>query len=150
MARRLTLDASIVVKWFKKGEEFEDEALKLRGEILSSTTSALACELMPLEVCRALVRVGYTSQKVEEAYAALSEMSNLDFLKMVAVTALKDRAKELIIALNLYVADAASLATALDNAADLLTEDKHLLKQELEEFMEKEGLKIIRLNELYR
>jgi predicted nucleic acid-binding protein len=149
MARIVVLDSSVVVKGFKKGEEFEGEALKLRHAVLSSTLTALASELIPLEVCRALVKVGYASEKVVEAYAALNEMDELGFLKSVSTSVVRHEAKDLIVKLNLYVADALSLATAVVNSSDLLTEDRHLLKEEVKKVMEKKGLKIIRLKEAY-
>lgn len=149
MVKKLALDSSIVVKWFKKGEEFEREALKLKEEVLSSDVSISACELMHLEVCRGLVKAGYSEQKVDEAYLALKEMSDFGFLRLVPVKDLKDKAKELIVKLNLYVADAVSLAVAFTSHVNLVTEDRHLLKQEVKDSLEKEGLKTIRLKELY-
>ena len=149
MSRTLILDSSVVVKWFKKGEEFEREALRLRQSVLSSTVSVLASELMHLEVCRALVKVEYPPEKVGEAYATLVEMDELGFLKSVSTAVLKDKAKDLIVELNLYVSDALSLATALVNSSDLITEDRHLLKKEVKGMMEKKGLKITCLKETY-
>jgi len=149
MVKKLALDSSIVVKWFKKGEEFEREALRLKEEVLSSAVNMQACELMHLEICRGLVKAGYPEQKVDEAYLALKEMSDFGFLMLVPVTDLKDKAKELILKLNLYMADAISLAVAFISHVDLVTEDRHLLKQEVKVFLEKEGLKTIRLKELY-
>jgi hypothetical protein len=35
MFRCLGLGSSVVVKWFRKGEEFEEEPLRLRREMLS-------------------------------------------------------------------------------------------------------------------
>lgn len=145
----LVVDSSVLVKWFKKGEEFEDEALKLRQGSLSSTVSATVSELLPLEVCRALVKAGYPRQKVDESYATVSEMIKFGFLKVAPLTAVRDEAKGLIFGLNLYVADAISLATALVNSADLLTEDRHLLKQKVKELVKGRGLRILRLRDIY-
>jgi len=83
MAGSLALDSSIVVKWFKKGEEFEEEALRLRRLVLSSNVSVSTSELISLEVCRALAKVGYSREKVGEAYATLGEMSELGFLSSI-------------------------------------------------------------------
>jgi len=146
----LALDSSVLVKWFKRGEEFEKEALKLRRDVLSSAINVLVSEVAELEVCRALVKAGYASDKVDEAHAILKEMSELGFLKTFPVAVMREEAKDLIAKLNLYVADAISLATAIVNSSDLLTEDMHLLKLEVKEFMKDRGLKVIRLKELYR
>ena len=149
MARAILLDSSVVVKWFKEGEEYEGEALRLRHDVLSPTSSTSASELMPLEVCRALIKVGYPSEKVEEAYATLAEMVEDGFLKLIPTTGLIEETKELIVELNLYVADALSLAAATASSSDLLTEDRHLLKKEVKETMERKGLKLLRLKDAY-
>jgi len=149
MAGGFALDASVVAKWFKRGEEFEEEALRLRRDVLASTVNASVSELVPLEVCRALVKVGYPTAKVEEAYATLSEMGAFGFLKPIPTAALRDQARNLIVGLGLYVADALSLAAAVVDSSDLLTEDQHLLRQEVKELMEKQGLKVLRLKEAY-
>ncbi|MEM3608296.1 MAG: hypothetical protein QW238_05485 [Candidatus Bathyarchaeia archaeon] len=148
MAELITLDSSIVAKWFRSGEEFEEEALRLRREVLSSKVSASASELLPLEVCRALVKVGYPSGKIREAYATLIEMGELGFLELVPTAMLRDVAKDAMVELNLYVA-ALTLAAAIINSSDLLTEDRHLLKQEVKRFMGKKGLTVIPLKEIY-
>jgi len=149
MVRAILLDSSVVVKWFKEGEDYEEEALRLRHDVLSPTSSISASELMPLEVCRALIKVGYSSKKVEETYSTLAEMVETGFLKLIPTAGLMDEAKESIVKLNLYVADALSLAAAVANSSDLLTEDRHLLKKEVKETMERKGLKLLRLKDAY-
>ncbi len=99
----------------KKGEEFEQEGLKLREDILSSTLDALTSELTRLEVCRALVKAGYPREKVEETFAALSEMESLGFVTPVPLATLANEAMNLIIALNLYAADSLVLALGYRN-----------------------------------
>lgn len=150
MTDSLAIDSSVIVKWFKKGEESEAEALRLRQEILSTTTMALTSELVPLEVCRALTKVGYERKKVDEVYKALNEMYDLGFLETIPTVSLKDEAKDLIVCLSLYVADAISLASAIESSSNLLTEDKHLLKQGVQKRMEKRGLKVTNLKDFYR
>ena len=70
MADRLALDASVVVKWFKEGEERGAEALALRDRILDLKVSAVSSEWLLLEVARAMVRAGFPRGKVEGAYSA--------------------------------------------------------------------------------
>ncbi len=143
----LALDSSVVVKWFKKGEELEDEALRLRNEILSSGLKAVASELMPLEVCRALIKAGYEKGKVNEAYATLKELFEYGFIEPVSVKDVRDEAEELLSELGLHVIDAINLATAIVSSTSLLTEDRHLLKRKVKELMEREGLKVVSLRE---
>lgn len=149
MSRTLVVDASVAVKWFKKGEDYEEEALSLRDGILSSTVAALAPELVQLEVCRALQKAGYSSEKIEETYATLSEMDELGFLKSVPTSVSKSQAKDLMVDLNLYVCDALSLAAAVISSSDILTEDRHLLKTEVREAMSRLGLRTLRLKDAF-
>lgn len=147
LAEALALDASVVAKWFKKGEEHESEALNLRDNILGSKVSALTSEWFLLEVVRALVKVNYPREKIEEAYSALKEITSLGFIKAVPVGKALEKAKEIEISLSLFASDSVYLATAVINKATLVTEDGHLLKKEVVEYAKKEGIKIVSLRE---
>jgi len=141
------LDASVVVKWFKKGEEFEREALSLRDKILGSKVSAVTSEWLLLEVVRALVKVNYPKEKIEETYAILSEITSLGFIEAIPVGKILDKAKEAEILLSLFASDAVYLATAIINHATLISEDKHLLNRDVTNYAQREGIKIINLKE---
>ena len=52
------LDASVVVKWFKKGEQYESEAMAIYGKIRELETEAVTSEWTALEVVRGLTKVG--------------------------------------------------------------------------------------------
>jgi len=147
LAEALTLDASVVAKWFKKGEEHESEALALRDKILGSRVKALTSEWLVLEVVRALVKVHYPREKIEQAYSALREIIALEFIEAVPIGITLDKAKEIEIALSLFASDSVYLATAVMKKANLVTEDKHLLEKEVVEYARKEGVKIISLKE---
>lgn len=147
--KTLALDSSVIVKWFKKGEESEEEAQKLKQGLLSSAFGAFSSELLNLEVCRGLVKARYPTKKVQEAYAILHEMNELGFIESVPTAMLHEVGKELVIELKLYVADAITLAVARSKSVDLLTEDKHLLKQDAKKMMKGNGLKVITLKEFY-
>ena len=147
MGEVLALDASVVVKWFKKGEEFEREALSLRDKILGSTVSAVTSEWLLLEVVRALVKVNYPKQKIEETYATLREITSLGFIEAVPVGKVLDKAKEVEIVLSLFASDAVYLATAIINHATLISEDRHLLNKDIRNYEQREGIKITNLKE---
>mgnify|MGYP001026922826 CR=1 FL=1 len=51
----ISVDASVIVKWFKKGEKYEQEALKLRDNVLSTAVSPILSEWVYLEVVRGFV-----------------------------------------------------------------------------------------------
>lgn len=141
------LDASVVAKWFKKGEELEQEALSLRDKILGSKVYAVTSEWLLLEVVRALVKVNYPRDKIEEAYSTLKEITSWGFMEATPVRKALDKAKDIEIALSLFASDAIYLATAIINHATLISEDKHLLNRDVMNYAQREGIKIISLKE---
>ncbi len=149
MTTRIAIDSSVIVKWFKKGEEFEREALRLRDDVLSGTINLVMSEWVYLEVVRGLVKAGFPEDKVIQAYGVLREMADLGFIEVMPVSALLEKARELEIKLKLYASDAVNLAPALMNSVDLLSEDKHLLRTSVKDFVKKFGIKILRLRDFY-
>jgi len=147
LAEAFALDASVVAKWFKKGEEHESEALALRDRILGSKIAALTSEWLILEVVRALVKVNYPREKIEEAYSTLRETTYLGFIEAVPIGLTIEKAKEIEIALSLFASDSVYLATAILKNAALVTEDKHLLKKDVVEYAQKEGIRIVSLRD---
>jgi predicted nucleic acid-binding protein len=69
------LDASVVVKWFKKGEPYESEAMAIYGMIRELETDAVTSEWTALEVVRGLTKVGYPKEKIEASYEIIMELS---------------------------------------------------------------------------
>jgi len=65
------INTSIAVKWFHKGELFENEANLLLQRIIEFDGDFAVNELLLLEVVRALVKVGYSKDKVNEALMIL-------------------------------------------------------------------------------
>ena len=149
MSITVGVDSSIIVKWFKKGEEHEKEALKLRDDTLSAIVNPILSEWVYLEVVRALVKAKYPKAKIIQSYETLKEMAELGFIRTIPISSLLEKAKDLEIELNLYASDAVNLSTAVLNSKDMLTEDKHLLQKSVKGFMEKLGLKISKLDEFY-
>ena len=149
MTTRIAVDSSVIVKWFKKGEEFEKEALRLRDDVLSGTVRLVMSEWVYLEVARGLVKAGFPKDKIIQVYSTLKEMVDLGFIDAVPLSSLLEKAVELEVRLRLYASDAVNLASALISSASMLTEDKHLLRKSVKSFVEKLGLKVLRLKELY-
>ena len=144
----IAIDSSVVVKWFKEGEENEEEALMLRDRILASSLKVVCSELLPLEVCRGLIKAGFPEDKVVEALRVLEEMAGSGFLRLVPLSQVVKGVGRLMIDLNLYVIDAVTLAVSFDEHLDLVTEDRHLLKDGVVSLAKKNGVKLIGLNEL--
>ncbi len=147
--RRIVVDSSVIIKWFKRGEEFEEEALRFRDDVLSETIRPIISEWVYLEVVRGLIKAGFPRGKVIQAYNTLKEMSDLVFIEVLPVSSLLDEAKNLEIELKLYASDAVNLAPAITLSLNMLSEDKHLHRKSVREFVEKRGLRIYRLKDLY-
>lgn len=147
MDEALALDASVVVKWFKKGEALEKEALALRDRVLDTKVSALTSEWLLLEVVRAMVKVDFPREKIEAAYSTLKEIVSLGFIEAVPVGDVMDEAKDIEVALSLFPSDAVYLATAMRGHATLVTEDRHLLRRAVKEYAGKGGVKVLSLGD---
>ena len=150
MTLRIAVDSSVIVKWFKKGEEFEEEALKFRDDVFSGSINAVISEWVYLEVVRGLVKIGLQENMIGRAYNTLKEAAYLGFIEVIPVSNLLDEAKKLEIRLRLYASDAVNLATALKNSINMLSEDRHLHRKSVGDYLVKRGLRVFRLKDLYK
>jgi len=96
---------------------------------------------------RALVKVGYPHDKIKEVYSTLRELTSLGFIEAVPVGAALDKAVEIEAALSLYASDSVYLATAIIRGAKLVTEDRHLLRDDVVDYAKREGIEILSLAE---
>ncbi|OGD45473.1 hypothetical protein A3K69_06345 [Candidatus Bathyarchaeota archaeon RBG_16_57_9] len=144
----VVLDASVAVKWFKKGERLEDEALALKDRVFGSGVKALTSEWLLLEVVRAMVKAGLPVGKVAEAYLILREMGRLGFMEAVPVGEVLDLAKDAMMELPLYASDSVYLATSIKRGASLVTDDRHLLRADVVEYGRSRGVEVLGLREL--
>ncbi|PKP57294.1 MAG: hypothetical protein CVT89_04735 [Candidatus Altiarchaeales archaeon HGW-Altiarchaeales-2] len=143
------LDASVVVKWFKKGEEFENESLELYNKIERFEIEACASEWMVLEVVRALVKAGASKKKIDDDFQTLTDLFNINAVQRFSVLPVLSLAKNIEYELNMYVADAVHLATAIISGSSiLLSEDEHFYKQNVKDYAKKFGLEIKKLKEI--
>ncbi len=146
---RAAADSCVIVKWFKGGEDSQEEALRLRDEVLSGSLSLVISEWAYLEVARGLSKVGYSRDGVLKALEVLREMVELGFLDLVSVSSVLEQAMELIIELGLYASDAVTLASAIARRVDLVSEDRHLLRDHVREAASSRGIGIFSLKEFY-
>ena len=79
----ICLDASVVVKWFKSGEDKEDLALKLRDEILGFVREAVFNEWLILEIVRALTKAEYSFDDVVSSVHDLRDMHQIDVVRII-------------------------------------------------------------------
>ena len=146
---RIAADSCVIVKWFKGGEGSQEEALRLRDDVLSGSLSLIVSEWVYLEVIRGLSKVSYPRDKVSKAGKVLMEMADLGFLDVVPISSVLEESMNLIMDLNLYASDAVTLASALIKRVDLLSEDRHLLKDRVREAASERGIRILSLKEFY-
>jgi len=145
----ISIDASVLVKWFKKGEEKEDFALRLKNLIFDRRVVPIINEYVFLETIRALRKAGYPDKKIIDAKIFLTDLEMLGLVWVVKVHEVRDLAMDLIRTLNLYASDSLILATALLRKTNLITEDHHILREAVIEYAGKRGIKILTLDRLY-
>jgi predicted nucleic acid-binding protein len=129
------IDASIIVKWFHKGEALDAESHILLEKIIELEHDFVVNEWVLLEVVRAMVKAGYPKQKVNDAFDEIFEMMKIGALRKIAVSDVLHLAKSIELNYSLYAADAVHIATAIyTNASILWTEDQHMQEESLKEF----------------
>lgn len=145
----VSTDSSVLVKWFKKGEEKEELAIRLKDDVLDEKIILLCNEWVQLEIIRALTKANYSRNKIKETKEFLKDIELLGLIRFVKVSEVKDLALEIIYSLNLYAADAVVLATAILNNVNLITEDSHLLKKRVMKYAKEHGVEIFTLDSYY-
>jgi predicted nucleic acid-binding protein len=128
------IDTSIIVKWFHKGEAFDDESHILLEKIIELEHDFVVNEWALLEVVRVMVKAGYTKIKVNNAFEDIFEMMNIGALRKIAVSDVLPLAKSIELNYSLYAAEAVHIATAIHtNSSILWTEDHNMQKESLKE-----------------
>jgi predicted nucleic acid-binding protein len=145
------IDASIIVKWFHKGEEFDAESHILVEQIIELEHDFVVNEWALLEIVRAMVKAGYTKQKVNDTFDEIFEMMNIGALRKVPVSDVLHLAKSIELNYSLYAADAVHIATAIHtNASILWTEDHHMQKESLKELFRNHSIEVKSLKRLMK
>lgn len=145
----VSTDSSVLVKWFKKGEEKEELAMRLKDDVIDEKIILLCNEWVQLEIIRALTKANYSQDKIRETKKFLEDIESLGLIRFVKVSEVKGLALELIYSLGLYAADAVGLATAVVNNVDLITEDSHLLKKKVMKYAKEHGVRISTIDSYY-
>ena len=144
------LDTSIIVKWFKEEDEkYRKEALELRDRIINFDSEFVMSYYGLLELIRAMVKHNYPKESIEEAFQSITDLYEIDGLKNVRMEEVLFLAKEIQVELKLYASDALHLASAINRSCKIFwSEDKHHLKNNTREFMNKFGIEIRSLKEI--
>lgn len=127
MTATVVLDSSVLLKWFRQGEELADRALGLRAAFLEGNLEVVLPWLAAYEVANVLrFKADLTSAQVQDAVQALLDMG----LSWVAPTpALMRRAVALAQDVNITVYDAAFVALAEGLDATFVTADGRLVER---------------------
>ena len=140
------IDASVIVKWFKKDEPYNKEANRIFKRLKDFEADFVGNEWLLLEVTRGLVKAKIKEETVKEAYNILGDLFSLGAIKRIPVTPTLDLAKSIEIELNLYAADSVHLATAIITNSEILwSEDEHLNKKKVKDYASRYGLEIKKL-----
>lgn len=148
-------DASVAVKWFKKGERYEKEAMNLLTKIIALDIDVASSEWTSIEIVRGLKRaqnkgeMNITDTRIEEVFQEIEDLFETKTAQMITVSQVKTKAKECEIKLSLSAADAIHLASAIEiQAKYLVTDDDHLLKESAKNYASVYNLSIITLPEV--
>jgi predicted nucleic acid-binding protein len=152
----ITLDTSVVMKWSKPGERYEAEARDLRQRIERGEIEAVLNETVSLELVRGLKRtqvqqptLGITDLVINNAFNALADLVQRALLLEVPVSDVKVRAKEIIMTLGLFMADALQLATAVHLQTQyFVVDDRHFLTPPVQQYAAPFGVQVVNLPDL--
>lgn len=145
------IDASIIIKWFHKGEAFDTESHILLEKIIELEHDFVVNEWVLLEVIRAMVKAGYLKQKINDAFDEIFEMMNIGALRKIPVSDVLHLAKSIELNHSLYAADAVHIATAIHtNASILWTEDHHMQNESLKELFRNHLMEVRSLKGILR
>lgn len=120
----LLLDSSVIIKWFRKGEEFHAHALKVRQRYLDGHLLLAALDLSFYEIANVLrYKPDLNASDVEQAVKSLWDMG----LRLVPVTStILATAIQMAYKFDLTVYDAAFLAATDEAEVPLVTADRKL------------------------
>jgi len=122
---KVVADASVIAKWFVD-EIYSDNARKLRDEFINGSVEILSPELMPYEVLNALKYTGLFSK--EEIVLIARALALYGFRLFPLTKNLAEKTAEIAMRRNTTVYDAAYIALAEEQNAQLFTADEKLIK----------------------
>ena len=124
--KKVTVDASVALKWFLADEEYGTKAVNLLSDYISGKLDLIAPSLLEYEVLNGLLIAGKRGRiKEEEILSALDGFSNLE-LTLKHISQLSMQVFKFCRIYNCSVYDAAYLAVAVSESVPLLTADEKL------------------------
>jgi len=123
----LVLDTSVVIKWFRQGEVWADQALALRQAYLDGQVTIAVPSLLAYELANVLhYKADLTATQVQDAVTSLFDMGWEWILPSAAVIR---RAVEIARGHGTTVYDAAFAALAEASTATFITADERLARR---------------------
>lgn len=137
------IDASIIVKWYKKDEAGYEGAKNIKQRIVDFESDFVMSEFGALEVFRALVKNQFPKDTINDAFQSIQDFYDTDALKRVKLEDVIYLAKDLEIDLNLYASDAIHLASAINHKCKIFwTSDHHFSKDKTVDYVKRYDLEI--------
>ncbi len=146
---RVCIDTSAVVKWFRV-EEGREQALKLREWTEKRRINLVFSMLLLSECARALKKAEWRDNEIYEVLEMLDTIIELFRVETVPVDRLVIKtAQNIVVDYGLYSADSVHIATAILTGSNyFVSSDGHHFKKDLKTYMEKKGIRILKLSEV--
>jgi predicted nucleic acid-binding protein len=143
------IDASVIVKWFKKDELYFYESQVLLQRVISFDTQFIMNSYGILEVVRALVKAKFPREQIHDAFQNLSDLYDIGAIKTVDLDAIIHLAKDVEIDLNLYASDAVHVASSIfQDCSFFWSADNHHTKEKTKEYLKKYDVNVKHISDV--
>ncbi len=143
------LDTSVIVKWFRREEEYHKESLRILDRVTNFDTRFIMSRYGLLELIRALVKNGFPEKEILEAFQVVKGLYNTGALEDVELENILEYARDIEVKLGLYASDSLHLATALYCRCNTIwSMDKHFFKTETRNYLKRYGIQVKHLSEI--
>ena len=146
---RISVDTSVIVKWFRE-EEGREDAILLRNYAEEGKIRLIISAITFLEVARGLKKVGWKKEDIQESLNMLDDIVKLSEIEVVDADMLVSKlAQFFVVEFNLYSADSIHLSTSiLSNSGFFVSADRDHTKQNVREYFRNKGLSVLELSEI--
>jgi len=129
MVKEVTLDSSVLVSAFVKGDEFRPEARRIMEKMFSGQYHVVTSATVFVEVCGAICRrVGVDKALLVKNH--LAKWGNMNFIAWSGLTKKRmEQASELAVKLKLRGIDAIVIQVAKEKKRTLITFDEEIARK---------------------
>lgn len=129
MVEEVTLDSSVLVSAFVKGDEFRPIARRILEKIFSGKYHAVTSPVVSVEVCGAISR----RAGIDKAISAKDQLAKWESMKLITYSELTEKRRkksvELAIKLKLRGMDAMVVQVAEEKGGNLITFDEEMAEK---------------------